>query len=240
MTSLTLKLVGNNPTDSKYDYILPIPSNEYCLGDIYKHLMEKGISRDMLEDIKFITKGHAISDTTEILVADDMTIIYLFTNKIYVRFELTRKVFLSVDTQPITILHNSPVKIQLPDTPDVIDTLTSDKICSLNKSIIQLFQDPDFRELLRICVTKPHMLNQMASYLTHGDMISDEVEIETDIDNLNKYTNEYNELVNLLKMLDSYNDIHTEEILLKSILYHFNGHLNLSLRFIVYKINLTT
>ncbi len=97
-----------------------------------------------------------------------------------------------------------------------------------NDNIIKLFSDNDFTYLLKICLTKPDLINKVSSYIMNGN-ITTEIKIIDEYDF--KYNDIYLQLVELLNKLN----ITKDEIEMKSVVQHFEGNLNLSLRYLITK-----
>ena len=100
--------------------------------------------------------------------------------------------------------------------------------------IYENFEDPDFRHLLRICLTKPHLLKLMNGYLSSGDILETDINFtdQTTLENF-QYNEEYVYLNNLLNTNDI--DFAWDESVVKCVLNNFKGHVNLSLRYLITK-----
>jgi hypothetical protein len=160
----------------------------------------------------------------------------MFTNQIDVRDEIIKLLFSDneldnpLDNIPDYCPLDNPLELSEPsimDTDDDFDEVSQEEINKNNSKIIELFLDEDFTYLLKICLNKPELLNKVTSYITNGN-------ISFEIKDINKedfkYQKEYQELQELLNKVNI--DINNE-ILLMSVLQHFEGNLNLALRLII-------
>jgi len=192
----------------KYDINIPyseLNSNNsivITLAEIYSYLVENGLSMQEIENINFIYKGATLEHNTIYNVLDDETI-YMYVNNIIIKNEIIKNIY----------------SIKIEQEQEVIEI-------NINENIIKQFNDPDFCNILRICLTKPDIINQVNSYLSHGNIVPNIQLI--DIENFT-FNDEYEHIIKLLTEL-KYN---INEHLIKSVLYHFKGHLNLSLRYLL-------
>ena len=80
--------------------------------------------------------------------------------------------------------------------------------------------------MFQICVTKPYLLGIVNNYISNGD-ITTEIKMLSDTDEFN-YMDEYIQIEELGINLNN-------TILLKSIINHFEGSINLIIRYILLK-----
>ena len=209
---LVLKLVGN----TNIEYRINIDT-EFTLDNILSLLKEKEIDVKYLDKIKYIYKGVYITNTSLFYPIENQCL-YLFTLDTIIRDELIKLVFQETysDSPPC---YNEVIKcnqlLDINEIPCDIDVI--------NKQVITLFEDPDFSNLLRISLVKPHLIGLVNSYLMNGN-ISEKIQIKDCPDF--QYEEQY-------KVLEGLGFI-TNEIMTKSILTHFNGHLNMSIRYIIW------
>jgi hypothetical protein len=201
-----LKLVGSNDETN-----IIIDNDEVSIVDIFNYLMENNLSYDEVSKIMFIHNGKNISnDTNYILNEND--IIHIFTNNVKVKNELNKYIF----------------NKELEEQDDIeFEKLSIEETIQHNDEIIKLFSDTDFTYLLKICLTKPELINKVSCYLSNGD-ITTEIK-HTDIDF--KYNDVYLQLIEILEKIN----IKKDESEIKSVIQHFNGCLNLSLRYLLTK-----
>jgi hypothetical protein len=95
-----------------------------------------------------------------------------------------------------------------------------------NKEIIELFKDKTFVTLLRICKEKPDYLNKVASYISNGN-------ITTSIHTIDKSIFKYHQELIILKNIIQELNYKIDDNIMWSILQHFEGNINMSLRFIL-------
>ena len=212
--SVTLKLIGNASTD----YIIKFPSNTFTLQEIYEIMREKNLYVDCCSTlVKFIINGETISDINKIYHISDNVNIYLFTQDKNTRDALSNK-FLdkSVNVNDMVIM--KPIA-------DEMDIVMKENYNTVNLEIIEQFKDPDFKKLFEICITKPHLLGIVNNYISNGNISTDIMICETDDFN---YMETYTQIIELGFNL---NDM----VLLKSIINHFEGSINLTIRYILFK-----
>ena len=220
------------------DYIIPIPSENFTLKNIFDYLEQKQISLADVKQIKYIYQGRQLTEDTELTSLKDIPLVLLISiPDISVKYQFTSKLYTNIKYNTPQVQYNTYkpvpiVKAELPDKPEVIDELTSEKITVLNTNILKLFEDKDFCNLLRICINKPQLVNIASNYIGHGNITN-----TFDLINLDNfpYEKEYNELINILSKIHIASEPgeYYDELSVKSVLGHFKGHLNLSLRFII-------
>ena len=93
----------------------------------------------------------------------------------------------------------------------------------INSAIMKQFEDPDFVTLLRICNTKPQLLGLVNNYMMSGTIVT--------IPPVDLTEFKYDEELAMLEKLGYSGDT------VKSVITHFNGHLNLCIRYLNQKIN---
>ncbi len=200
MATVILKLVGQ----LKNDYIIKTSSFEFTIDDLKKCLKSKNISEEEFEKIKLISNGSTLNNSNNLLTIDktDITIYLLVTEK-----ELLTKLIFNIFNDTLN---------------EELNELSMDT----NNHTIELFKDPYFLTLLRICISKPDYLNKVANFITNGN-------ISYKINTINREDFNYHaELEKFKTMLLNIN-IHDDELELMSILQHFDGNINLSLRYII-------
>lgn len=119
----------------------------------------------------------------------------------------------------------------LPDTEEDDsdeEELSEEELDKINQVIVSDLKDPDFLKLLHICITKPDYLDKAASYITNGTMVDKIDDIHTMKGN-SKFINQQEKLITILSSLD----IKLDDNIVLSIITHFKGHINLSLRYIL-------
>ncbi len=206
---IKLKLVGNNEETN-----INIDKDNICMTDMFNYLMENDLSFDEASKIMFIHNGTDITnDTTTIFIqTDDSPLIFhLFVRDIKIKNELLSNIF-----------------NKKPNESNSFEELPLEDINKHNEAIVELFNDNDFTYLLKICITKPDLINKVSSYLLNGNITT---EIKNVSDNDFKYPEIYINLVELLNKLN----VNKTELEMKSTIQHFKGNLNLSLRYLLTK-----
>jgi len=219
--SINLKLIGYNWND----YNIILESKYFTLLGIYDFMIEKGIELNHLHLIKFIINGETIKDINKKYEIDDniITNIYIFSQDKNIRDIISSKIFQNID-----ISTDNTITIQ--QTVDDLDSITKEDRHIINQQIIEQFKDPDFKKLFEICITKPYLLGIVNNYISNGN-ITGNIHIINETDDFH-YMDTYNEIEKLGFSLNN-------TILLKSIITHFEGSINLTIRYILLK-NLMT
>lgn len=200
---IKLKLVGTNEETN-----ININNDRYKDSDIFTYLIENNLSYNEVSKIKVFSNGRTIlNDPNNVTVVAEgiIPIIHIHTTDTSIKSELIKHVFnKSTDVEP-EIVYN---------------------VDEHNKEIIKLFSDNDFTYLLKICLTKPDLINKVSGYLLNGN-------ITTEIKKINNDEFKYDEIyIKLIEMLNSLN-INKDENDIKSVLQHFEGNINLALRYLL-------
>jgi hypothetical protein len=245
MTTVSLKLVGNTN-----DILIHINKNTIEIFDIFNYLMEKGLSFDEISKIMFVHKGKNISNDKHAIYSgteDDPLIIHLFTNIGYIKDEIIKciysnKEYLPEDTSEDNDIpdycpldhKNKPSKdestnVDINNDSDDYEEISQENMNKNNLKTVELFLDKDFSYLLKIFLNKPELINKLSSYIINGNISFEIKEINKDDF---KYQNEYKYLQELLNKININIDNETDAM---SILQHFEGNLNLTLRYIINK-----
>jgi hypothetical protein len=221
MTSVSLKLVGNYN-----EIIINYEKNEITILDIFNYLLRNDLSFNEISKITFIHNGKNITDDTCAKykgTEDDPFILHMYTNNSDVKIEILKNIYNQDKLDEIELSED------ISDNYDNNeDNITPEEINKQNEEVIKLFSDKDFTYLLKICLEKPELVNIVTSYITNGNIT---FKINTsEKDKEFNYPNEYIKIVELLSQLNI--NIENEDYI-KSIIQHFEGHLNLSLRYIL-------
>uniref|UniRef100_A0A6C0HUG9 Uncharacterized protein n=1 Tax=viral metagenome TaxID=1070528 RepID=A0A6C0HUG9_9ZZZZ len=208
---ITLKLVGTNK-ETNINITSNTSIDDVSIVDIFNYLMENNLSYDEVSKLMFINNGTNISNDTNYKLTNE-SIIHIFINDFDIKKELLKYIFNKEDIK---------------EEHDDNNFDDNDNDNHSNDNIIKLFSDNDFTYLLKICLTKPDLINKVSSYLLNGNITT---EIKTINDNDFKYNDIYLQLVELLNKLN----ITKDEIEMKSVVQHFDGNLNLSLRYLITK-----
>ena len=182
----------------------------------------KKFNDEVKDKVKFIFNTNTLKDDNEIFDIEDDKIIYIFTNDDYCK-ELLNFVFLKIGKE----LKKKKKKLNsaLEEELEEDHVLKNEDINKINEEIIKDLEDPDFSHLLSISKTKPELFDKLYQFLSNGDIVD-----KNEISNFNFSDSEFtytNELEALKKLnIGSDDDI-------KRILMFFNGHMNLSLRYMI-------
>ena len=234
-SNIILKLINFQFNDS-YNYIYKDQGNPINLKNIYLDFMNKGMNINDIKQINFIHLAKRVDDLELDLKCSNgkSSIVHIYSKNEDIKKEILNKIFTMIPKsehnvkQTITIstkLNNLPIE----DYEEIIEKPSEEEIQNINLKIIENFKDKDFVNLLKICVEKPHLLKVVKSYISHGDIIS-----KPNLENINIDTCQvdYTKSLDFLKLLVTDMDININIDDISKILKHFNGHLNLSIRYI--------
>lgn len=207
------------PYQSNPNFIYTIHLEENCtFKDIALNFIKKGFLLKYLKDVKFISNGKQFSKMDEILTSDN-TSFYLFTNNEEVKQHLKATIYKDI---PENIIDSQPLEEPSEITIDVLD---NDDINSINEEIKETLT-PQLLDLLHICVQKPSLLNKVNSYLQSGN-----IESPIDIVNIDEDTFTYNSEFEYINT--NFSQYCWDHNMIKSVLDHYKGHLNLSIRYLI-------
>lgn len=230
---ITLKLVGTFK-ETKININTSINTNDVSIVNIFNYLMENNLSYDEVSKLMFINNGTNISNDIDYKLSNE-SIIHIFINDIDIKKELLKHIFNTEDIKEEyddnhfeSNDNHSEYKSDSEYESDSESNHSDSNHSDFNDNIIKLFSDNDFTYLLKICLTKPDLINKVSSYLSNGNITT---EIKTISENDFKYNDTYLQLVELLNKLN----ITKDEIEMKSVVEHFDGNLNLSLRYLLTK-----
>ena len=200
---VTFKLIGNIKSkllEIKYDI-----NGIVRLSSIISIFKNYGIPPENFEDIKVIIEREPLTNDSKFYqVLDDYNlIVFIFTSKKDINDNLIE----------IFSKHNID-KIE-----EKIPELSQDIINSNNIKTVQLFENPNFKQLVKIYFNEPELFKTFLKFISHGDITN--MNIPT-IDEEKDYSFEL-EYIKSLGITE--ND---KEIL--QFLKKYNGHINLSLR----------
>lgn len=204
--------------------------NSININTVIEFFKSKGCDSGT-EYIKFITDSQTMVPEKNYEVSKDKDrLIYVFTQNQEVRSKLisvfnqygylVEKKTQSQPVQQQTDKQSEPLTTKpIPEDKIKID---DDIILESNKETVRLFGESDFKTLLRIYINNPDMFKTFASYVSSGTVISTAfVKPEEEQD----YSEQKNAIMEL--------NLGVDEELIDKALIRFNGHINLSLRFIL-------
>lgn len=182
-----------------------------------------------LESIKFITDSETMREEKEYEVKKEERVIFVFTSSKEIKIKLSEIFRINGYIQKKRSESKTSVKSD-PD-PEIIKPIPFDQIKfdeetikESNVETIKLFNNDDFIELLRIFSSNPDIFKKFSSYISSGDVIIDSERF------LKKEKVDMTENLNYIKSLNLKNM--TDEKIMTA-LNKFNGHLNLSLRYLL-------
>ncbi len=189
----------------KQDYIIKSSTFDFKVDDLKRCLAIKNIYEEDFNKIKFISNGTSLNSYEENITNQDKPeiTIYMFVTD----KELLDRIIFN--------MYNNDA--QSDDNIKIIDT---------NIKTLELLKDPNFLILLRICINQPEYFNKVANFITNGN-ISYKINMITP----EQFTY-YRELEELKIILFNINTS-KDELLLMSILQHFEGNINMSIRYII-------
>ena len=126
------------------------------------------------------------------------------------------------------LMKNQKIILELKSntTPELPSTLTPDIIDNINQQTVLLFEDDDFKHLLKIYLKRPELYEIFLKYIENADII----EVNTNNSSNNDLSDElllkYKNLCDKIKNLN----LNIKEEVIISRLIKYSGHLNLTLR----------
>ena len=255
---LVCKFIGYQ-NNNECDFI--IDQNDSGISNlkyIYLKFMQKGMNIQDLKQIKFISTGSQIKNLETNLIdsTEENKIIFIFINDIRIKYELINKIFTNIlnlnqkdsnlpqkyennndnfnKTKHSTTVSKNLNNLPLEDDEEELYNPSNGEIQEINNKIIDNFKNKDFVNLLRICINKPDLLKMVNAYLVNGDTTENLDDLIINYKKF-KYIDEYNYIIEFLSndLLIQINADLEEKI--KNILDYNNGHLNLTLRYILSK-----
>ena len=115
---------------------------------------------------------------------------------------------------------------QTPTNPELTPIMTPEIITTINVKAVSLFADPDFKNLIKIYMTKPDLFKTFAKYIQNGDIIANDQIIKT-IEDLDG-----DELIHYQGLADQIHALGLElpnELIINQLI-KYSGHLNLTVR----------
>ena len=209
---ITFKLVGNIKSkllEIKYDI-----NGIVRLSTIISIFKNYGIPPENFEHIKVIIEREPLTNDSKFYqVSDDYNlIVFIFTSKKDINDNL---IDIFSKNMGISDIDNKEVdKIE-----EKILELSQDIIDSNNTKTLQLFENPNFKQLVKIYFNEPELFKTFLKFISHGDITN--MMIPT--------INEEKDYSVELEYIKSLGIIENDEVILL-FLKKYNGHINLSLR----------
>jgi len=199
-----------------------------CIFEIF------GLTKEDLPNVKFVANSETIKNNDKVYKIDENETLNIFV------FSPVKEIREKLEN--IFIKHNTNLEIEKKinkpnidvdtfiqqniDTPeeDVTPTLDDETVKRINENSVKLFQDEDFKNLVRIYYSNQDIMKTFLNFIVHGDI----VKLNIPTNDLNKsYENE-------IMMLQSLGIKESNEEIIK-YLNMFNGHVNLTLRALLCK-----
>jgi len=219
--TIILKLVGSLTKD----YNIQTNDEYFTKEYIIQNLNEKGVQLEYFANIKFILKGEYLINLQKYnFDTSNKVLLYVFVHNDIIRKDLIKNCFEEIEQKlPAYSLFPKDETSESSESEESEDELSSEEIDKINSHIIKEFEDPDLLTLIRISLNKPHLLGTVNSYITNGSIIE---KIELKDTSEFKYDNVY-------KQIEDLGFINDKPDIIKSIIIHFNGHLNMIIRYIL-------
>ena len=223
---IIFKLIGNiklKVLEIKYDI------NEIVrLSSIISIFENYGIPSENFEHIKFIVESeHLINNSKFFEVSDNYNlIVFIFTSKKEIN-EKVIKIFSKnnnidyinyidevddIDDEELTKSIVDKIEEKIPE-------LSQDIIDSNNTKTLELFENPNFKHLVKIYFNEPDIFKTFLQFISHGDITNMTIPI----------INEEKDYSVEIKHIKSLGITESDEVILH-FLKKYNGHINLSLR----------
>ena len=223
---IIFKLIGNiklKVLEIKYDI------NEIVrLSSIISIFENYGIPSENFEHIKFIVESeHLINNSKFFEVSDNYNlIVFIFTSKKEINDKLI-KIFSKnnnidyinyidevddIDDEELTKSIVDKIEEKIPE-------LSQDIIDSNNTKTLKLFENPNFKNLVKIYFNEPDIFKTFLQFISHGDITNMTIPI----------INEEKDYSDEIKHIKSLGITESDEVILH-FLKKYNGHINLSLR----------
>lgn len=201
--------------------------DDLTLEDFYKDMESIGVNIPR-ENLIFLTDNERVKDPEKKYGKDNTVLIY--SDVQHYRDELKR-VFVSKsntdESQKTQIIENklTPIEEEKYEYKDELYKLKEIDI-EKNKEVLEILNNPDFINLLRIYKTKPEMLSYLYQYVQSSSIVN-----VVDLDKVELKEHHYN-VDEVETMLKNYNLNITKEVIEK-LLFHFKGNVSLTFRYII-------
>ena len=234
------KLVGIKSGDNVKNEMIhkdwDVQKNEINIQDIYSLFSTLGCT-EKINEIKFITNSETMKDDKSYSIFHPMDksheynlIIFVFT----MNEELKQKLRTIFDThgyvaeKEVTIAVQTNVNPKRPNIelskpiPEDDIKIDEETIIKSNKETATLFSNKDFQTLIRIYYENSDVFKTFASYISSGNSID-----ASSFSNMRdvSFDDEFQEIKSL--------NLNIDDEIIKNTLKRFNGHINLTLRYIL-------
>ena len=190
----------------------------FTRNDLLIYFNNLNLSIDDVQTLTFIFNNKEIKDNITVKMSNtDIVVIHVLTSNSVIKDKLVNL----FNSKGCDIDINSSYQYQ-PEKPKVVSKtfLNKDIINNQNKITVKLFNDPDFRSLIKIYLTRPELFNMLLQYTQSGDIIP----IANDDNKLSR-----EEIIELSHEIKKLNLNISDDIIINKLI-KCNGHLNLTIR----------
>ena len=179
----------------------------FILQDAYDFFQSHNFEKSDCTNIKFISNAEIMVDNKEYINKSNL-VIYVFSEDPKIK-KMIYELFQKCENKLTQQLDSHTPKI------------TSEIINESNKTTIELFKNKNLKTLIKIFYEDPNVFKTFSSYITSGNMIENPFsEIAEE-----NYDDQYQYILSLEIPVDQKN--------IKDALKKFNGHINLTLRYLL-------
>lgn len=199
------------------------------IKEVKDFFTELGLAEN--DQVKFITESQTMSADKEYKVNKDTEkIVYVFTLNTDIKSVLV-EIFKEKGEESSNKVEEKKVDTNI-SKPIPFEKIKIDDSVIENSNIetVKLFEEEDFKSLLSIFINNPNMYQRFSSYITSGDVV-----IESEKFSSSK-EKDYSQQLEEIKKLN----IKVCEEDITNALNKFNGHLNLTLRYLLYQNSVET
>jgi hypothetical protein len=227
---ILFKLIGCNNT--KPIEIIRAFTGELRLSNIHSIFEIYGLMSQDLEEIKFVGNSESIKTNDKVFLINEKEnfVIFVFTSNKEVKEKLISIFSDNGEKIPLLIKKEVIIDEELTksiDTKeiDIVHELDDKTVNNMNIKTIKLFNNPDFKHLVRIYYSNQDIMKEFFSYIVSGDITKLTV---------NKTEKNYEDEIQILQSLGITDSTENIQKCLESV----NGHLNLALRLLLCKSSL--
>ena len=223
------KLVGTKSSNRTELEHLDWDENNDELQQSDTHEFFKKLGCEDVEPIKFITDSETMIPDKKYKIKDNSRLVYVFTMDETVKLKLIElfnkygRESEKANTQVTETKVDQHITKPIPEDEIKIDEKV---IAQSNYEAIKLFQNENFKSLLKVYCEDSDVFKKFSAYISSGDV---ELTSFKSFDETKDFTNELQQIKNI--DLDGYFSDKDEKIL--EALKKFNGHINLSLRYLL-------
>jgi|AntAceMinimDraft_13_1070369.scaffolds.fasta_scaffold73210_1 hypothetical protein len=197
----------------------------FLLQDVFDFFQLHDFKKSDCENIKFISNAEIMIDNKQYSTSSNL-VIYVFSQDSKVKemiYELFQKCGNKLTQVPHIVSDTNITDYVTINQPleDKEVKITPEIISESNKTTIELFKNKNLKTLIKIFYEDPNVFKTFSSYITSGNMVENPFSEAPEED----YTYQY-EYILSLEIPVNHSDI-------KNALKKFNGHINLTLRYLL-------